>query len=151
MLKIYLDNCCYNRPFDDQTQDKIHLESEAVLAVLKACENRMITILASPVVRMEIDNFTDDDKRNKVLALYSLADSVIPFTEEIKNRAEEIRSKSNIQIMDSLHIATAEIGKADVMLTTDSKLIKASAKIDLNVRVINPVTFMLETAKGDEE
>lgn len=25
---IYLDNCCYNRPFDDQTQERIHLESE---------------------------------------------------------------------------------------------------------------------------
>ena len=30
MLKIYLDNCCYNRPFDDLTQEKISLESKAV-------------------------------------------------------------------------------------------------------------------------
>ncbi len=22
MLKLYLDNCCYNRPFDDLTQEK---------------------------------------------------------------------------------------------------------------------------------
>lgn len=36
-MKLYLDNCCYNRPFDDQTQDRIHLESEAVLALLRAC------------------------------------------------------------------------------------------------------------------
>ena len=27
MLKIYLDNCCYNRPFDDLSQEKI-LEEE---------------------------------------------------------------------------------------------------------------------------
>ncbi len=33
-MKIYLDNCCYNRPFDDQTQDRIHIESEAVLVIL---------------------------------------------------------------------------------------------------------------------
>ena len=26
---VYLDNCCYNRPFDDQTQERVHLESEA--------------------------------------------------------------------------------------------------------------------------
>lgn len=32
---IYLDNCCYNRPFDDQTQERIHLESEVILKVLK--------------------------------------------------------------------------------------------------------------------
>ena len=34
-MKIYLDVCCLNRPFDDQTQDLIHLESEAVVLILK--------------------------------------------------------------------------------------------------------------------
>jgi hypothetical protein len=28
MLKIYLDHCCYNRPFDEQDQDVIRLETE---------------------------------------------------------------------------------------------------------------------------
>ena len=32
-MKIYLDNCCFNRPFDDQTQERIHLESEAILMI----------------------------------------------------------------------------------------------------------------------
>jgi len=36
---VYLDVCCLNRPFDDQTQDRIHLESEAVLLILKHIEN----------------------------------------------------------------------------------------------------------------
>ncbi len=34
-MRIYLDVCCLNRPFDDQTQDRIHLESEAVILILK--------------------------------------------------------------------------------------------------------------------
>jgi hypothetical protein len=29
MLKIYLDNCCYNRPFDDLSQEKVKDESTA--------------------------------------------------------------------------------------------------------------------------
>ena len=32
-MKVYLDNCCLNRPFDDQTQLRIRLESEAKLKV----------------------------------------------------------------------------------------------------------------------
>ena len=32
-MKIYLDNCCYNRPFDDQSQMKIHLETQAKLYI----------------------------------------------------------------------------------------------------------------------
>jgi len=34
LMRIYLDVCCLNRPFDDQTQERIHLESEAVLIIL---------------------------------------------------------------------------------------------------------------------
>lgn len=36
-MRIYLDACCINRPFDDQIQDRIRLESEAVLLVLGHC------------------------------------------------------------------------------------------------------------------
>ena len=32
-MKIYLDNCCFNRPFDDQNQLKVRLEAEAKLYV----------------------------------------------------------------------------------------------------------------------
>ena len=30
-MKIYLDNCCYNRPFDQQDNLRVHLESLAKL------------------------------------------------------------------------------------------------------------------------
>ena len=33
MMKIYLDNCCFNRPYDDQTQIRISLETQAKLYV----------------------------------------------------------------------------------------------------------------------
>ncbi len=39
-MKIYLDVCCLNRPFDDQTQDRIHLEAETILTIMKFIENR---------------------------------------------------------------------------------------------------------------
>jgi hypothetical protein len=32
-LKIYFDNCCYNRPFDDQTNLRISLETQAKLFI----------------------------------------------------------------------------------------------------------------------
>lgn len=33
MLKLYLDNCCFNRPFDDQNQLKVFLETQAKLDI----------------------------------------------------------------------------------------------------------------------
>jgi len=37
-MKVYLDACCLNRPFDDQTQDCIHLETEAIVLILNRLE-----------------------------------------------------------------------------------------------------------------
>jgi hypothetical protein len=34
-MKIYLDTCCLNRPFDDQRQHRVRLETEAVTLILK--------------------------------------------------------------------------------------------------------------------
>ena len=35
MLKIYLDNCCYNRTFDDLSQEKINKEKLGVEGMIK--------------------------------------------------------------------------------------------------------------------
>lgn len=36
---IYLDVCCLNRPFDDQTQERIFLEAEAIRLILARCQS----------------------------------------------------------------------------------------------------------------
>jgi len=33
-MKIYLDACCLNRPFDDQSQARIRVESEIIIFIL---------------------------------------------------------------------------------------------------------------------
>lgn len=32
-MRIYMDNCCFNRPFDGQIQVRIRLETEAKLRI----------------------------------------------------------------------------------------------------------------------
>jgi hypothetical protein len=32
-IKMYLDNCCFNRPYDDQQQIRIKLETKAKLHI----------------------------------------------------------------------------------------------------------------------
>lgn len=52
--------------------------------------------------------------------------------------------QSKIRTFDSLHIAAAESAGADVMLTTDDKLEKIAARIELTVKVMNPLRFAWE-------
>ncbi|MCD8300876.1 MAG: PIN domain-containing protein [Clostridiales bacterium] len=143
-MRIYLDNCCYNRPFDDQSQERIHLESEAVLAVLQRGQNGIYDIVGSDVLNLEMEHMTDLDKKQRVKELYKVASVSVAYTEDIKKRSQEIMSQSNIKSFDSLHIASAESADADVLLTTDDRLEKMAARLDLKVRVINPLKYIGE-------
>ncbi len=144
MMKIYLDNCCYNRPFDDQTQERIHLESEAILTILKRGEIGVYQIIGSDILRLEIERMSDGVKKQRVKELYQVASMSISYSEEIKDRAAEIVSTSKIRNFDSLHIASAEVAGVDVLITTDDKLEKMAAKLNLKIKVMNPLKFAWE-------
>lgn len=143
-MKIYLDNCCYNRPFDDQTQERIHLESEAILTVLQRGQSGIYQIVGSDVLQLEMERMPDVVKKQRVKELYKVSDTNIFYSEDIRERAKEIRKQTNIKTFDSLHIASAEIGNVDVMLTTDDKLEKMSKRLDLKFRIMNPLKFAWE-------
>lgn len=64
---IYLDNCCYNRPFDDQSQERVHLESEVILTVLKMGQMKRAVIAGSEVLELEMSHMQDNNKNRKCL------------------------------------------------------------------------------------
>jgi hypothetical protein len=53
MTKVYLDTCCLNRPFDDQTQMRVRLEAESVLVILARIENGDWVWIGSEVLKDE--------------------------------------------------------------------------------------------------
>ncbi len=142
-IRIYLDSCCLNRPFDDQSSDKVRMESEAVLTIINRCEQSKWEYCKSDVLYDEINRTDDVFKMEKVLSLYDSATVYIELNEQIIARAKEL-IKASIKPFDSLHIASAEFGKADVFLTTDKKLINATKRTTLSVRVTNPVAWLIE-------
>lgn len=144
MLRIYLDNCCYNRPFDDLTQEKINLESNAIEIILKKHINKELEIYKSMAIDFEISKIRDGNKRRQVEDLYDAMNlRKIDYSQEIKRRAIKLK-EYNIKDMDTLHIAFAESIKANYMLTTDKLLINAAKRVELKTKVINPVEFIME-------
>lgn len=97
-----------------------------------------------------MDRMQDIVKKERVKELYKVADLCIMYTEEIKKRSQEIMSQSKIRTFDSLHLAAAEAAGADVMLTTDDKREKMSERINLKVKVMNPLRFAWEAIYNDE-
>lgn len=143
-MTVYLDNCCYNRPFDDQTQERIHLESEVILTILQRGQVGIYTIVGSDILELEMDRMRDPMKKQKVKELDRAAKVIVNYTERMKERSQEIMKKSGIRTFDSLHIAAAENAKADIMLTIDDKLEKMAERLELKVRVMNPLKFAWE-------
>ena len=144
MLKLYLDNCCYNRPFDDLKQEKINLEANAIEHILKRHINKEVSIYKSMAIDFEISNIKMDNKRRQVEDLYDAMELLeINYTEEIKKRAMELR-KYNIKDMDALHLAFAESKDIDYFITTDRLLIHFSKRTNLKIKVINPIEFIME-------
>ncbi len=149
-MRIYLDCCCYNRPFDDLTQERIRIESETIMWVLKEGQSGNCEIIASAALSSEISRISNIERQQNVMRLYQIAGNYVNFTENIKRRAEKIRSISRIQTFDSYHIASAEEANADVLLTTDDKLVRMAARIKLNVKVMNPLQFLSKAMYGGD-
>ncbi|MBE0428015.1 MAG: PIN domain-containing protein [Nitrospirae bacterium] len=144
-MKIYLDVCCLNRPFDDQVQDRVRLESEAVLSILNHSKVKGWRLLNSEVISIEISKIPDNDKRHKVTILSTMLQSHIGVDENVERRALKLENLT-FKPFDALHIACAEKGKADILLTTDDDFLRKASqcKDTLKVRVENPVRWLME-------
>jgi predicted nucleic acid-binding protein len=145
MPLIYLDVCCFNRSFDVQDQERVRLETEAIALILERCEAGEWELLNSEVIDVELAQITDLERKQGIEILTSLSRTKVNLNKNIQSRATFIQSLG-IKLFDSLHIACAEAGRADIMLTVDYRLLRktTSYQRELMVVVANPVTWLME-------
>ena len=149
--KIYLDVCCLNRPFDDQTQSRIRLEAEAISSILTRCQSGDWKLISSTVLSSEIAQTPSPIRREQVRESLLISQKKILVTQDIIQRAIFLNSLSFKQF-DALHLACAE-KEADILLTTDDRFLrKANINQDkLNVKVANPITWLISITENRGE
>lgn len=131
------------RPFDDQTQLRIHLESEAVKAILELCEQETWSLICSQVNRFEVAATPDEDRKKRLQLFLALAKETIHLTPDIIRQAKTYES-SGLKAFDAMHLACAET-QADVLLTVDDKFLKKAESLSTcRIRVKNPLTWLEE-------
>jgi predicted nucleic acid-binding protein len=139
--KIYLDNCCYNRPFDNQSQIRISLEAQAKLYIQRLIVEKKITLVFSYMSWYE--NSTNPHIRNRksINDFFRNADMYIDYdvSEIIEKRAIDIM-KLGIKEKDALHLSCAIEAKCGYFITTDDRIIKNYQSND--ILVYNPITFV---------
>lgn len=144
-VKVYLDTCCLNRCHDDQRQERIWLESQAIEVILERIQNGQWERIGSEALDAEIANDPNSARRSDARKLMAGIGVVVRVGDpQVKRTAELI--DSGFPPMDALHLACAECGGAEVFLTTDDKLLNQGRKQRglLKVRVEDPHNWYRE-------
>lgn len=146
-MRIYFNSCCLQRPLDDQTQPRIKVESEAVLALLKVVQSGDIILLNSEALEYEMRRIPDKMCRNEIIAVLSLAKERLELADATVILAESLENEG-IDPMDAVHLALASIAKADYFTSCDDKLLrKAQAIKGLDCKVISVLNLISEVIK----
>ena len=134
-----------NRPFDDQSQERIRLETEAIILLLARLERKEWTWLGSQALQFEIDKTPDAEQQSRLRHVIEFVSLTLDIGEKELERASELQ-KLGFVGFDAVHLACAEIGTADVFLTTDDRLLKLAKRLarKLRVKVENPLDWMKE-------
>lgn len=143
-MKIYLDNCCYNRILDDRSNTQIYYERNSVMLILELVEKAAVELVGSEMLVKEMNDLDDIYKRSVIQMMYGLCSEEVKVTGAILDRAEEIRHCSNIKYKDSIHLACAEAARVDALVTTDKKFINSGNKIKIDTRIMNPNQWLSE-------
>jgi len=146
---VYLDICCFKRPFDDVTSERVRREAEAVAAVLDAAAAGRLLLVHSPAHDIENGRNPREDRRLATLLWLQTALIVVPPSAQASERAR-LLANAGFAPLDALHLAFAEQSSAKWFLTTDDRPLKRAASRELQVRVLRPDEFPMP-AEGDEE
>jgi predicted nucleic acid-binding protein len=142
--KLYLDNCCFNRPFDDQSQLLVRLETEAKLFIQQGIKDGKFELVWSYILDEENASNPFPNKKEQVLFWKPLAVSDIDASDEIIRLAKEYVDQG-VKSMDALHVACAIAASADYFITTDTGILKKKIK---KIQTINPLEFFVLFQEG---
>lgn len=148
---LYLDNCCFNRPYDDQSQIRVSLETQAKLFIQRHIEHGKYILAWSFILSSENDDNPYSERKREISRWESLVGIVVRPNDTILRHAQRLRQTFGIRGKDAFHIACALTAGCDYFLTTDDKLIKKTRHL-ADLLVINPVYFveLMEETDDDE-
>jgi len=140
---IYLDNCCFNRPFDDQRQAKVRLETEAKLFLQQMVKNKQINLVWSFILTIENSRNPFEARRNEIELWENLAEINIAALKNVKKVALYNCTAFGLKAADATHLACAMWAKADCLFTTDRHFLSACKTVQ-GIQVINPLEWFKE-------
>jgi predicted nucleic acid-binding protein len=141
-IRVYLDTSVYNRPFDDQSQPRIWLETLAVSVILQMVEQDDIELVTSTVLAYETSRNPSDFSRQYIAKVVQAAKITQVVDEPIRQRALALEAEG-VKALDALHVACAETASGQYFITCDDRLIRRYRKITgTSLIICDPTEFV---------
>jgi hypothetical protein len=137
-MKIYLDHCAYNRPFDDQSNIKNQLETTAKLYIQDQIRQGQYDLVWSYMSDLENGNNPNMENKNSIQSWENIAKYKCKSSESILTKGKQIE-QNKIRPNDALHIACAIECQCEYFITTDEGL--TNKKIE-KIKIVNPIDFV---------
>jgi predicted nucleic acid-binding protein len=138
--RIYLDVCALCRPFDDQTQMRIRLETEAVQLILSHVRSGDLVLVVSAVHDIEIGAIDDSTEREHLLSLLRQIGHRTDFDPQRARKRAERLTQQELGPADAAHLAFAEEANAS-FISCDDRLIRQCRRVQPDVWFGTPVAF----------
>lgn len=141
-MRVYLDNCCFNRPYDDQSYMSISLEAQAKLHIQELIRNGQLEMAASYMLVYENGQNPYEMRKNAITEFIERNTTVYVSAakaDEVIKKATVIM-ETGVKYKDACHVACALLANCDYFLTTDRRLLKYKTN---ELKMINPLEFVM--------
>lgn len=149
-MRLYLDNCCFNRPYDTQSQVRIRLETEAKLHIQDLIRNKKVELATSYALLYENSKNPYSSRREAIKSFINNNSTVYASPDQhdiIASKARQIMN-TGVKYKDALHVSAAIFLECDYFLTTDDRLLKYETD---KIMIRNPIDYIRETeAESDD-
>ncbi len=147
-MRVYLDMCCYNRPYDDQSQLLVAMETQSKLHIQSLIREGTLDLIGSYTLDYEVSRNPFEMRRKSIVKFLhdniagyvgpERADSITPIADSIM--------ETGVKEKDALHVASAIYAKCDYFISTDKRLLKYQSD---QIKLVTPIEFVAET-EGEE-
>ncbi|MEO6453643.1 MAG: PIN domain-containing protein [Ginsengibacter sp.] len=140
MIRVYLDNCCFNRPFDNQSSIRVKMETDAKLYIQFMILTGKIELVWSYIIDFENEANPFVERRDTIEKWKRLAVVVVIENNPVLTKAEKYTNEG-LKAKDALHIACAIESGCQYFITTDDVVLKKMVN-KTNIVVLNPIDFL---------
>ena len=142
-MRVYLDMCCYNRPYDDQSQIKVSLETQAKLHIQDLIQKKRLELVTSYMLRYECGQNPYEMRRRAIMQfvdMHTMAYVGLERKDEIESMAVEIMN-TGVKFKDACHVASAIYAECEYFISTDIRLLKYNTQ---EIKMVTPMEFITE-------